>query len=109
VKFLVDQQLPPALTRWLLDEGHAAEHVGWLKLERATDDVIWREAARTGAAIVSKDEDFARRRMLASDGPPVVWVRIGDARTASLLQAFAGVMPSVLAALTSGEALVEMM
>lgn len=106
--FLVDQHLPPALARWLLDAGHVAEHVGWLGLERASDDAIWREAARTGAAIVSKDDEFARRRTLAAGGPPVVWVRVDAVRTAALEQAFAGAMPRVLEALKAGENLVEL-
>ena len=106
--FLVDQQLPPALARWLLDAGFVAEHVGWMGLERASDEAIWREAVRLGAVIVSKDDDFARRRTLAATGPPVVWVRIGNARTAALLRAFADAMPHIPAALASGETLVEL-
>jgi len=27
MKFIVDAQLPPALARWLCEQGHQAEHV----------------------------------------------------------------------------------
>jgi len=107
VKFLVDHQLPPALAHWLVGAGHLADHVAGLGLERASDDVIWRQAIRTGAVIICKDEDFSRRRTLAIDGPPVVWVRPGNCRTAALLQAFWLAMPHVVKGLLSGETLVE--
>ena len=61
-----------------------------------------------GAAIISKDEDFARRRMLEAVGPPVVWVRLGNTRTAGLLHAFSVAMPQLILALGNGEVLVEL-
>ena len=60
MKFLVDAQLPPALARSLTAKGHAAEHVGDIGLQASSDAAIWDYALREGAAIVTKDEDFAR-------------------------------------------------
>jgi predicted nuclease of predicted toxin-antitoxin system len=62
VSFLIDQQLPPALALWLIDSGHAADHVAWLGLERAIDDAIWREAMRLGAALVPAIHADPQRR-----------------------------------------------
>ncbi|MGI3899183.1 MAG: DUF5615 family PIN-like protein [Janthinobacterium lividum] len=107
MRFLVDAQLPPALARWLYAEGHAAAHVGDLGMGAASDRAIWDHARASGAAIITKDEDFARRRMSAADGPPVVWIRLPNTRRRDLLTWFAAVLPQVLAALARGETLIE--
>jgi predicted nuclease of predicted toxin-antitoxin system len=73
--FLVDAQLPPALAKWFVGQGHAGTHVTDLGLERANDRLIWARAIELGAVIVTKDEDFAVRRALESNGPAIVWVR----------------------------------
>jgi predicted nuclease of predicted toxin-antitoxin system len=77
MRFLVDAQLPQALARRLAAEGHDAEHVADLGLGAAQDTAVWDYALRTGAIIVSKDEDFAQRRILKDDGPSVVWSDCG--------------------------------
>ena len=61
-RFLVDNQLPVALARWLEAQGTAAEHVLALDLAQSPDQAIWEMAASTGAVIISKDEDFANSR-----------------------------------------------
>jgi hypothetical protein len=55
--------------------GQVSLHVG----ERV-HPAVRSHAAETGAVIVTKDEDFAVRRILL-EGPPVVWVRIGTLGT----------------------------
>jgi predicted nuclease of predicted toxin-antitoxin system len=64
VIFVVDQQLPHALCKWLTDRGHEAEHVRNIGLRDARDSVIWRHAVDVGAIVTTKDEDL----------PPVVRV-----------------------------------
>ena len=61
MKFLIDAQLPPALARWLREAGHEASHVEDDGLRDAEDGAIWAHALKTGAIIVTKDEDFAAR------------------------------------------------
>ena len=56
---------------------------------------------------MTKDEDFALRRMMRADGPAVVWVRLGNTTRRQLLRWFDGLLPSILAALERGEALIE--
>jgi predicted nuclease of predicted toxin-antitoxin system len=41
VKFLVDNQLPAALARWLAARGLDACHVSDIGLEEASDQHIW--------------------------------------------------------------------
>jgi predicted nuclease of predicted toxin-antitoxin system len=107
LRFLVDAQLPPALARQIESFGHSAEHVADCGLAAAADDAIRGYAAKAGAVIVTKDEDFVVRRVLQG-GPAVVWVRIGNTRRGELLRRFEADFPAVVAALARGETLVEL-
>ena len=59
-----------------------------------------------GAAIVTKDEDFAIRRVL-TEGPAVVWLRLGNTRRVVLLTHVEAAFPAILGALERGETLIE--
>ena len=107
MRFLVDAQLPPALARQIETLGHAAEHVFDCGLATGSDDVIRAYAAKVGAVIVTKDEDFVVRRVL-QQGPAVVWVRIGNTRRAELLRRIEATFPAIVAALERGETVVEL-
>jgi predicted nuclease of predicted toxin-antitoxin system len=107
MRFLVDAQLPPALARWLVAQGHEAEHVGDRGMQTASDAVIWDYALASAAAIVTKDEDFAQRKVLTTTGQTVVWMRLPNTRRRELLAWFETILPDVLAALERGETLVE--
>jgi len=106
LRFLVDAQLPPALARRIEALGHSADHVFDSGLTTASDDAIRTYAAKIGAVIVTKDEDFAVRRVL-QEGPAVVWVRIGNTRRAELLRRIEDDFAAIVAALERGETLVE--
>jgi predicted nuclease of predicted toxin-antitoxin system len=107
VRFLVDAQLPPALARWLSTQGHEAEHVVDLGLAGAKDRAIWTHAAETGVVIVTKDEDFVSLSTLSPNGPPVVWIRLGNTTRSALLAWFSPLFPDIERALAAGEKLVE--
>lgn len=107
MRFLVDAQLPSALARWLASQGHHAEHVADRQLEAASDTVIWEFALQAAAVIVTKDEDFARRKILTDGGPTVLWIRLPTTRRRTLLDWFEAVLPDVLSALERGETLIE--
>ena len=106
MRFLVDAQLPPALARRLEALGHRAEHVSDCGLAAAPDDTIWTYAAAGGAIIVTKDADFATRRLLQS-GPAIVWLRLGNSRRGVLLARVESEFPAIVLALERGETLVE--
>ena len=106
MRFLVDAQLPPALARRLKALGHEAEHVADRSMTSASDDAVRDYAASVGAVIVTKDEDFAVRRLLM-DGPSVVWLRVGNTRRAILVSRFEAELPRIVEALERGETLVE--
>ncbi|MBS3966483.1 MAG: DUF5615 family PIN-like protein [Truepera sp.] len=105
--FLIDAQLPPALARWLMEQGCQAEHVLDLGFAGADDRMIWDYAVLHGLVIVTKDEDFALRRALAATGPAIVWIRVGNTRKDALLRWFAPLLVDILAALKRGEPLLE--
>ena len=107
MRFLVDAQLPPALARWLVAQGHEAEHVADLGMQSASDAAIWTYALASAAAVVTKDEDFAQRKVLSRTGPVVVCIRLPNTRRRDLLTWFGTVVPNVVAAVDRGEALIE--
>lgn len=99
--------MPPARARWLAAQGHEAEHVGDLEMQAASDAAIWDFATTSSAAIVTKDEDFAQRKLLNGNGPVVTWIRLPNTRRRDLLIWFETILPDVTAALERGETLVE--
>jgi predicted nuclease of predicted toxin-antitoxin system len=107
VHFLIDAQLPPSQARQFSAYGHPSIHVADIGLGTATDKEIWSHATATGAVLVTKDEDFVMMRALDNDGPPVVWVRIGNTTRRALMEHFASRFPTVIAALERGETIVE--
>ena len=106
MRFVVDAQLPPALARRLETLGHTAEHVADRGMAAASDNAIRDYAASVGAVIVTKDEDFAIRRVL-TEGPAVVWLRFGNTHRVVLLAHVEAELPAIVAALERGETLIE--
>ena len=106
MRFIVDAQLPPALARRLEALGHIAEHVADIGMAAASDDAIRTYALGLGAVIVTKDEDFAIRRLL-QEGPAVVWLRLGHTRRAAVLSRVEADLPAIVGALERGETLAE--
>ena len=58
MKFLVDNQLPISLARYLQKHGHDCQHVLEVNLATASDIEICRRADLEERIIISKDEDF---------------------------------------------------
>jgi predicted nuclease of predicted toxin-antitoxin system len=107
VKFLLDAQLPPRLVKALKRGGHEAVHVWDCGLLTATDRAIWEYAARDGAAIITKDADFAAMRLHAGAGPAVIWLRLGNVTNDALIKAVVSALPEIVEAIATGEGLVE--
>lgn len=111
--FLVDNQLPPALARWIGEQpGVEASHVAEEGMSYASDADIWRFAAARDAIIVSKDADFAnlhaKRPVTEPVRPGVLWVRLGNCRRKQLLEAFGRAWPAIIRSFESGEGLIEL-
>jgi len=82
VTFIIDAQLPPALARSLRALGCEAFAVRELGLRDATDALLWNYALQYGAAIVTKDEDFAQRCLSSQAQPVIIWLRVGSSSNA---------------------------
>ena len=96
------------MARLLGSRGHDAKHVADLGLTEAEDSHIWRHASQDNAVLVTKDEDFVTLRTLKTDGPAIVWIRVGNTRKQELLAWFERLLPTIEQALASGEKLIEL-
>jgi len=109
MRFLVNAQLPLTLSWWLSDQGHQSVHVVDIGMVSAHDNAIWDYARTHGKVMITKDEDFARRRAIAvaESEPAVLWIRKGNSSRRELLVWFAALFPSKVEALYHGETLIE--
>ncbi|HWD27153.1 MAG TPA: DUF5615 family PIN-like protein [Rhizomicrobium sp.] len=105
--FVVDAPLPPVLADWICAKGHEAFAIRDVGLRNSPDQAIWSWASRQGCVIVTKDRDFANL-VLASDGPAVLWVRIGNTTNPTLFDRFEREWPEVVALLESGNRIIEL-
>jgi predicted nuclease of predicted toxin-antitoxin system len=88
VKFLVDNQLPPALARFIAEDLRVeALHVVDAGLRNGSDADIWAYASENDFILISKDGDFPT---LYSRMPSarLLEVRIGNCRRLFLLKVF---------------------
>jgi predicted nuclease of predicted toxin-antitoxin system len=108
VNFLVDAQLPPALARWIVTQGHQATHVFDLGFHTADDPVIWERARNEQAVIISKDEDFVDRWLLSDQPVSFVWIRKGNCSNRALLAWLEPLWPDALKRLEQGEKFIEL-
>ncbi len=108
MNFLVDAQLPPALAWWIAEQGHRARHVFDLGLNTADDPLIWDRAEKDDSVVVSKDEDFVDRWLMADRPVALVWIRKGNCSNRALLAWLEPLWPDTLMRLEQGEKLVEL-
>jgi predicted nuclease of predicted toxin-antitoxin system len=108
MRFLVDNQLPPSLARWLRDRGHVAEHVFECGLHMLDDRALWARALAEAQIVVSKDEDFLYLSSQPNDAGRFLWVRLGNCRNDALLTAFSASFDTIIAAFDSGQTVVEL-
>ncbi len=84
-----------------------AIHVSICGLDSASDLGIWNYAKTHNCAIVSKDEDFFHLSGSDTNGPPFVWVRLGNCRNSTLFATFDDILPHLLEVIESGTKVVE--
>jgi predicted nuclease of predicted toxin-antitoxin system len=108
MRFVVDNQLPPRLARFLADAGHDAVHVAMVGLDAADDQTVWSWAVREARILVSKDEDFLYFAHRQGESGRLLWVRLGNCRREALLDAFGKSIDAIDAAFSSGHRVVEL-
>ena len=107
MRFLVDAQLPPALAKWLGDKGHSASAVRDQGLRNSDDGSIANFALDGDWIVVTKDEDIVERALAGSDGPRVLWLRIGNCTNNVLFAWLEPLFPGVSRCLEAGQRVVE--
>jgi predicted nuclease of predicted toxin-antitoxin system len=107
VKFLIDNQLPPALAQYLQKRGFECQHVLDVELAEALDIEICRYAEEQECIIVTKDEDFLYLANQSKLKIRVIWVQLGNCRTKALLAGFDRLWPSIESSLKAGDRIVE--
>ncbi|WP_263378394.1 DUF5615 family PIN-like protein [Granulicella paludicola] len=84
MKLLLDENLSPRLVELLSDVYPGSQHVADVGLGSTDDAEVWAYAETHGFAIVSRDSDFADRSALKGWPPKVIWIRLGNCRTAAI-------------------------
>lgn len=107
MKILIDAQLPPGLKLMLAEAGHEALHVVEVGLRDAVDAQVWGYAVREGTAVLTKDEDFAARRLREPDGPTIIWLRVGNCSRAALIRWLTPLLPAIEELVAAGEGVIE--
>ena len=107
MRFVVDNQLPLQLARFLQAQGHEAVHVTEIGLDEATDRAVWEWAIANHRVVVSKDEDFLFLAKRAADAGQLLWIRLGNCRKNALLAAVERSIDIVLNAFAAGQRIVE--
>ena len=108
MRFLVDNQLPAALARFLASRGAECEHVLDIGLAEASDTEIWNYASRNDCVVISKDEDFLYLANAPGAKARFVWIRFGNCRKKALLAAIEDLWPKVEAGLNGGDRVIEL-
>jgi predicted nuclease of predicted toxin-antitoxin system len=107
VKFLIDNQLPPALARFLEAElGAEAQHVADLGLRDAEDAELWSYVSAHNVILISKDEDFADM-ILQRPTARLIWIRVGNCRKVFLLNLFRQIWSRIKERLEKGDFFIE--
>ena len=108
MRFLVDNQLPPSLARWLRDRGHDAEHVFESGLHLFYDRALWSCTLTYDRIDVSKDEDFLYLTNQPGDAGRFLWGRLGNCRNDALIAAFSSSFDTIAVAFDAGQSVVAL-
>ena len=108
MKFLVDNQLPVALARFLSSRGVDCQHVLDLEMADASDPEIWAYASRGDCVVISKDEDFVDHWILSAAPVQLVWIRKANCSNRALLAWLDPLWADTVKRLEQGEKFVEL-
>ena len=84
MKLLLDQNLSRKLAKQIENIFPDSCHVTSVLSETVDDRTIWEFAKQNNFMIVTKDDDFEQRSILFGHPPKVIWIRLGNCRTADL-------------------------
>jgi predicted nuclease of predicted toxin-antitoxin system len=85
MKLLFDQNISFRVIKALSDCFPLAKQVKELNLENASDRTIWEFAKKENYTIVTFDSDFYDLTLLLGIPPKVIWLRLGNTATDTLI------------------------
>jgi len=89
MKFLVDEQLPGSLVRWLRQQGHDAVHATSLGTGiKISDNQVSKESMEQQRVVISKDMDFFNRFLLKKEPWKLLYLTTGNISNKELLALF---------------------
>lgn len=104
----LDIHLPPDIGRWLsLTFNVRCCAMRDLGMQRFADEAVFDAARRSGAIVMTKDQDFVKLLERWGAPPQVIWLTCGNTSNARLRDVLAKAMPATLNLLEDGEPLVE--
>jgi len=86
VKLLLDHNLSHKLVARLADVFPESTQTRLLNLGRTNDPQLWLVAKTHGYLFVTKDRDVAELAILRGAPPKIIWLRIGNCKTATVEQ-----------------------
>lgn len=101
MNFLVDEQLPESLCRFLLSKGFDAVHVNTLRSGQKMPDMdICERSMKESRVVISKDSDFLKRFLLLREPHKLLFLTTGNIKNSDLLLLFEANFPLILRELT---------
>lgn len=107
MKFLIDNQIPPALAYWLVKSGFDAVHVLDRGLASSPDRELWQIAKSEDRIMITKDEDFFILATRPDETGRLLWLRVGNFRTHALVGLIEGQLQAITSAFAEGQRIVE--
>ncbi|MBX7134233.1 MAG: DUF5615 family PIN-like protein [Fimbriimonadaceae bacterium] len=99
-QILIDENLPPGLTRVFAQAGITAQHVYESGLTGGSDLALWNQALLLEAAIATKDVDFIDLVAIRNEGQ-VVLFKVGNMRIGEVLRFAATQIETIIEFLSS--------
>ena len=85
MKLLFDQNISFRIVKKIQDEFPGSGQIRTLELENSTDLEIWKYAKTHDFTIVTFDADFYDIANLNGHPPKILWLRMGNSKTLSIL------------------------
>ena len=106
-RFIVDTQLPPKLSKYLLSQGFDSKHTtAFQEGHLLQDSEIIQFAIDEERIIVTKDQDFFDDYLVRGLPPKVLLLQLGNIGNSKLINMFAANQSSLLSLLEGGAELI---
>ncbi len=102
-KFIVDTQLPPKLSKYLIEKGFDSKHtIGFPDGHLLKDAKIIQIAKEETRIILTKDQDFFDHYLIKGSPPKIIQLQFGNISNQQLLALFEANLEAIHAMLEGG-------